>query len=359
MESEIKLGFGFYRHMLTKENYRFARQCGATHAVVHLVDYFNQAGGAADNQPIGNHTGWGCAGGSDELWSIESLKALKTELNEAKLELAAIENFDPAHWCDVLLNGPKKKEQIEGLKRIIRNLGEVGIPVMGYNFSLAGVAGRITGSFARGEAEAVGMDGVDETPIPNGMVWNMLCDPNAAKGTLASITHEELWERFAFFLQELVPIAEEADVRLAAHPDDPPVPYVRQQPRLVYQPYMYQQLVDVKPSHANALEFCLGSLAEMTEGDIYDVTARHAAQGNIAYIHFRNVIGKAPHYHEVFIDEGNIDMFRIIDILKEYDYDGVLIPDHTPLMSCKAPWHAGMAYAMGYMQALRQYVDRR
>lgn len=358
MGSEIKLGFGFYRHMLTPDNYRFARQCGATHAVVHLVDYFNQVERVADNQPVGSQSGWGCAGGSDELWTAASLKALKAELSEAGLELAAIENFDPAHWHDVLLDGPKKSEQIDGLKQIIRNLGEAGIPVMGYNFSIAGVASRVIGPFARGGAESVGMDGVDKTPIPNGMVWNMLCDPNTAEGTLASITHEELWERLTFFLNELVPVAEEAGVRLAAHPDDPPMPFVRQQPRLVYQPHMYQRLINIKPSRSNALEFCLGSLVEMTEGDIYEVTAKHAKQGDIAYVHFRNIVGKVPNYHEVFIDEGDIDMFRIIDTLSENGFGGVLIPDHTPLMACSAPWHAGMAYAMGYMQALRQYVQK-
>ena len=72
----------------------------------------------------------------------------------------------------------------------------------------------------------------------------------------------------------------------------------------------------------------------------------------IAYIHFRNVIGNAPNYQEVFIDEGQVDMKRIIQILKKENYDGVLIPDHAPEMTCDAPWHAGMAYAMGYIKSL-------
>lgn len=349
--SSIKLGFGFYRHLLNEENFRFARQCGATHAVVHLVDYFGQDRNAATNQPVGTFS-WGRAGGSDEYWTVESLAKLKADLANSGLELAAIENFDPAHWHDILLDGPRKAEQLESIKQIIRNLGATGVPVMGYNFSIAGVASRIEGPFARGGAHSVGMDGVDETPIPNGMVWNMVYDADAPTGTLPGISHDILWDRLSAFLHEIIPVAEEFDVRLAAHPDDPPTSFVRGQPRLVHQQWMYQKLLDIYPSKANALEFCLGSLAEMTEGDLYETTRRHAKNGDIAYIHFRNVVGKVPNYREAFVDDGDIDMKRIIEILNEAGFDGVLIPDHTPLMNCESSWHAGMAYAMGFMKAL-------
>jgi mannonate dehydratase len=346
----MKLGFGLYRHMLHKAYYDFARQCGCTHVVVHLVDYVHQSGAAGkDNQPVGSQAGWGQAGNSDDLWMEESLLARKKELNQAGLAWEAIENFDPAHWYDILLDGPNKKRQIELLKQIIKNVGRAGIPIIGYNFSLAGVCSRTTGEYARGSAVSVGMDGVDESPIPNGMVWNMVYDTHAAPGYLPRISHAELWERVSFFLKELIPVAEEEGVKLAAHPDDPPVPYVRQAPRLVYQPGMYQQLLDIAPSPSNTLEFCLGSIAEMTEGSVYEATEQYADQ--IAYIHFRNVRGKAPHYREVFIDEGDIDMPRILKILKAHHFDGMLIPDHTPLMSCESSWHAGMAYALGFMKA--------
>ena len=153
------------------------------------------------------------------------------------------------------------------------------------------------------------------------------------------------------FLDALVPVAEEAGVTLAAHPDDPPLPTVRGQPRLVYQPRLYQKLLDLRPSPRNALEFCLGTLAEMTEGDIYDVVDTYSRQGKLAYVHFRNVRGKVPHYQETFIDDGDVDMLRVLRILKQNDFNGVLIPDHAPQMACAAPWHAGMAYALGYLQA--------
>jgi mannonate dehydratase len=243
---------------------------------------------------------------------------------------------------------------IEEIKRLIRNVGEAGIPVIGYNFSLAGVCSRITGAFARGGALSVGMDGVDNEPIPNGMVWNMTYDENAPEGTIENITHEILWQRLEYFLNEIIPVAEEAGVILAAHPDDPPMPVVRNTPRLVYQPDMYGKLLNIKPSKSNALEFCLGSIAEMTEGDVYEATNLYA--NNISYIHFRNVKGKVPAYKEVFIDEGDIDMIKILRILKQKNFNGVLIPDHTPQMSCEGSWYAGMAYALGYMNAAMKLI---
>lgn len=346
----MKLGIGLYRHMLNRDYYDFAKQCGCTHVVVHLVDYFYQGNqGNKNNQPVGDSSGWGIAGNSDKLWELDHLIKLKKEINEAGLVLEAIENFDPSHWYDVLLDGPKKHEQIEFLKQLIQNVGKAGIPVIGYNFSLAGVCSRITGKFARGAAVSVGMDGVDESPIPNGMVWNMVYDQNAPAGYLPNISSEQLWERLSFFLNELLPVAEKAGVKLAAHPDDPPMPIIRGTPRLVYEPQLYRKLLDIKHSNSNTLEFCLGSIAEMKAGNVYDATEEYS--NDIAYIHFRNVRGKVPHYKEVFIDEGDIDMVRILRILKEKNFDGVLIPDHTPQMTCDAPWHAGMAYALGYMKS--------
>jgi mannonate dehydratase len=350
----MKLGFGLYRHMLNDQHYRFARQCGATHVVVHLVDYFGHTNKKSD-QPVGGNEGWGHAGDGN-LWSLEYLLAIKNEINAHGLTWEAIENFDPAMWYDVLLDGPKKMDQIELLKEQIRIVGKAGIPIFGYNFSIAGVAGRIKGPFARGDAESVGMDGHDEKPIPKGMVWNMIYNDRAEGGTLPKISHKELWDRLQFFLKELTPVAEKAGVTLAAHPDDPPLPYVRQTPRLVYQPYMYQDLIDLVPGKSNQLEFCLGTIAEMTEGSVYDAADQYSRQQKIAYIHFRNVKGKVPHYKEVFVDEGDIDMLKILHILKKNNYDGMLIPDHTPQMTCVAPWHAGMAYAMGYMKAALQMI---
>lgn len=356
----MKLGLGLYRHMLTRDNFRFARQAGATHIVAHLVDYFNAgSGNPRGNQPTGTDTGWGRAGDPWRLWSVAELKDLRGSIEAEGLKLEAIENFDPAHWHDVLLDGPKKREQLENVKTIIRRLGAAGIPVMGYNFSIAGVCGRVAGPFARGGAESVGMNGPFDAPMPNGMAWNMVYDEDAPAGTVPPATTEQLWARLAEFLYEVLPVAEASGVRLAAHPDDPPMRHMRGQPRLVYQPQLYQRLLDLQPSPANQLEFCLGSLAEMTEGNLYEAVDQYSRQAKLAYVHFRNITGKVPYYKETFVDDGDIDMLKVLRILKSNRFEGVLIPDHTPQMSCEAPWHAGMAYALGYMRAGLQALEKQ
>ena len=355
----MRLGLGLYRHLLTREHFRFARQAGASAIVAHLVDYFRGGGhSSTDNQPTGTDQGWGLAGDPHRLWTVEELVELRRAVNDEGLELEAVENFDPAHWHDVLLDGPRKREQLENLKTIVRRLGEAGIPIMGYNFSLAGVAGRVTGPFARGGALSVGMDGPLDVPMPNGMVWNMVYDQDAPPGSVPPVSSDELWRRLGEFLDELVPVAEQAGVRLAAHPDDPPTPTLRGQPRLVYQPDLYQRLLDRRPSRANALEFCVGSIAEMTGGDVYDAVERYSRQHALAYVHFRNITGKAPYYRETFADDGDVDMVRVLRILRRNGFEGVIIPDHTPQMTCAAPWHAGMAWALGYIRGALQALDQ-
>jgi mannonate dehydratase len=357
----MQLGLGLYRHMLTRENFQFARQAGATHVVAHLVDYFK--GGAhnpKDNQPTGTEHGWGLAGDPEKLWTVEELRDLRRAVEAEGLKLEAIENFDPAHWHDVLLDGPKRKQQLENVKTILRNLGKAGIPIMGYNFSIAGVCGRTTGPYARGGAMSVGMEGPLDEPMPNGMVWNMVYDTNAPKGFVPPISSDELWRRFENFLREVLPVAEESNVKLALHPDDPPQPTMRGQPRLVYQPRLYQKVIDLNPNPANTLEFCLGTLAEMIpqgRDDLYEAVEQYSRQQRLAYVHCRNVTGKAPFYRETFIDDGEVDMLRVLRILRRNGFDGVLIPDHTPQMSCSAPWHAGMAYTLGYLRAALQSSD--
>jgi mannonate dehydratase len=349
-EAAMKLGFGLYRHMLTDEYLTFARQTGATHLVVHMCDYFNQKP-AGDDQPVGDAGGWGYATG--EYWSTELLAGIKAKIEAHGLAWYAIENFDPRHWDHILFDGPKKREQVELVKDLIRNIGAAGIPVIGYNFSLTGVTGRIKRDGARGSATTVGMDGINETilsPMPNAMAWNMVVDEKAT-GFREPMSRDKLWENLAWFLREVVPVAEKVGVRLALHPDDPPLEEVRGLPKLVVRPDMYQRVIDLIPSRSNALEFCAGTIAEMTSGSVYEAVRQFASQGKIAYVHLRNVVGKVPHYTEVFIDEGEIDVKRLLAILEDYQFDGVVIPDHTPQMNCPAPWHAGMAFAMGYLKS--------
>jgi len=337
----MKLGLGLYPNLLTDDNFRFARQLGVTHITVHLP---------------GEETFPSTPSG---VWSLEDMERLKRRINSFGLELYALENFQPRHWDQVLLAGPGRDAQMENLKTTIRNLGRAGIPCMGYNFSLAGVWGRVAGPFARGGAESVGFlqeQAPEETPLPLGEVWGTKVEDNPPPGTLGTVTHEEMWERVTYFLQNLVPVAEEAGVRLALHPDDPPLPVLRGTARLITHPDHYKRLIEIVPSPSNGLEFCQGTVAEMAEGDVYEAIRYFTERKKICYVHFRNVRGKVPNYREVFIDEGDVDMIKAMQIYYEAGFDGVFIPDHTPAVSCAAPWHAGMAFALGYMRAILQHL---
>lgn len=355
----MKIGLGLYREQLTRDNFLFAQQAGATHIVAHLTNYFAGKDPKIDS---GDQGGWGdCS--HDRLWSFEELSALVEDVRAAGLEVAAIENFSPRFWSDVLLNGPQRAEQIEGLKQLIRDAGRAGIPCIGYNFSLAGVYGWTRGPYARGGAQSVGF-GVEagaapdpDAPIPDGMVWNMRYRRGIAGAAAVSVSSAELWDRLSRFLKDVVPVAEEAGVVLGAHPDDPPAEELRATARLVNRPEKYDRLMAIVDSPSNGLELCLGSLQEMPGGDIYEHVRRFARSGRIGYIHFRNVRGRMPRYVETFVDEGDIDMAEIIRILRDENYQGVMIPDHTPAMTCGASWHAGMAFALGYMRALVQNAD--
>lgn len=359
-EDTMKLGLTIYRHHINERDLAFARQTGATHVAVHLVDYTNQGDeGVTSTQPIGGSTGWGVSGDADKLWEVDDLMAIKRQINAAGLEWYAVENFETSWWYDILLGGPERDGQIEKINTIIRRVGEAGIPVIGYAFNLPGVWGRSTELTTRGGAKTVGMDGhvLDDSPLPLGMLSNMVYDVNAPEGTLEPVSNQELWDRLGFWLDAAIPVAEEAGVTLAAHPDDPPIPVLRGQPRLITQHTDYRRVTALNPSSHNKYEFCLGTLAEMNGGDLYAAVDEYAMANRIAYVHFRNVEGTVPNYQETFVDDGDTDMLRIMRILYDNNFDGIIVPDHSPPMSCDAPWHASMAFTMGYMRAALQSVE--
>ncbi len=354
----MKPGLGLYKQMLTPENFRFARQVGAEAIVAHLVDYMPGGPRIPDAKTVPQ--GWGVASRLG-IWTVEELVDLRRAIEAQGLELGAIENFDVGHWHDVLLDGPRRDEQLAGLQELIRNVGEAGIPVLGYNFSLAAVWGHTTGTFARGDAETVRFDRAQtppETEIPRGMVWNMIYDIDAPAGeTLGEVSEDEMWDRIAEFLRAVVPVAEEAGVKLAIHPDDPPLPRLRGTARISTDPDRLQRILDIAPSPSNTLEFCQGTIAEMPGVDVYETIERFAGAGKIGYVHFRNVRGHVPDYTEVFIDEGDVDMLKALRTYVNCGYSGVIVPDHTPQTSCAAPWHAGMAYALGYIRAGLRMIE--
>lgn len=354
----MKLGVGLYHHMLVEDEFAFARQCSCTDLIVHLANYYD-----SDKEIVmatDEKKNYGASRAMDPVWREENLLSLQQRAKEKGLRIYGIENFSPADWYDVLLDGPRKEEQMENLKQIIRNVGKAGIPCFGYNFSLAGVWGHQKTTEARGGAVSTCFD-ADllqlDARIPCGEVWNMTYAENTTGEYIKDIGYDELWGRLRWFLEQILPVAEEAGVVMALHPDDPPMPVLRGTPRLVYQPELYQKVLDLAPSPSNAIDFCMGSIQEMTHGNIYDALEQYSAQNKIAYAHVRNVRGKVPNYTEVFVDDGDIDIARTLRILHKNHFDGVLIPDHTPQITCRDEWHAGMAYALGFIRSELMHLE--
>ena len=349
----MKIGLGLYRNSLNHKNYKFAKQIGTTHIVAHLTNYFN---GSNPKISSGDNDGWGLCD-NEPIWDKELLEGLRKDLNENGLQLEALENLNPLHWSDVLLDGPNKDKQIEDIKKLIKNMGEVGIPILGYCFSIAGVWGWERGQYARGGAESVALiEGSRDfqKSIPDGMVWNMRYKKGNPNKFVPETSKKEVWERLQYFLDKIIPIAEENNVILAAHPNDPPLPIMRKTARILINPSEYLNLIKMNKSPNNKIELCLGSIQEMKETGLESYVDQFSKEERIGYIHFRNVKGKVPNYIEAFVDEGDINMVNIIKILKKNNYQGVIIPDHTPALNCDAPWHAGMAYAVGYIKGLIQ-----
>ena len=192
----------------------------------------------------------------------------------------------------------QRDEQLEQVLDSIRLLGQAGVPCLGYNFSLAGVWGHITGPFARGGAESIGFDAraprrrSPRSRAARSGTWTST--PTGGDETIGAVGADELWSRLEAFLAAAVPVAEAAGVRLCAHPDDPPVPTLRNTARVLTSEGALQRLLDSVPSRANSLEFCQGTISEMPDVDVYDAIARFARQDRIGYVHFRNVVGRVP-----------------------------------------------------------------
>ncbi len=336
----MKVGLGFYPSIFTEDTLAFAKQIGVSHIMVHIPDH-----GMMPNDDKG-------------YWTLEDLTALVGQVEAHGLKLEAIENFLPAHWYKVLLGRPDRAQQMDNVKRTIENMGRAGIPVMGYNFSIAAVAGRKLLPLARGGAHTPVFKKSDiedfDTPVPHGYAWGRQNEENPEPGDQGYVSEETMWERLDYFLDNILPVAEEFGVKIAAHPEDPPVPVMRQVNRLLVKIDRYDRMFGRHPSDNCMVEFCQGTFSEMPFGPeyVYQAIDHFSKLKKVAYVHFRNVRGQLPEYYEEFIDTGDVDMIRAMEIFRDNGYKGMLIPDHVPQMNVKETWVTGVAYAIGYMRAL-------
>lgn len=163
---------------------------------------------------------------------------------------------------------------------------------------------------------------------------------------------EELWDNFAYFMERIIPVAEETGVRLALHPNDPPVDEIAGVPCLIRSAADYRRAFETAGSMALGMEFCMGCWLEGGEDGFGDIHAGiREFRDRILIVHYRNITGPLPNFVETFIDEGYGDMFAIMETLRDVGYDGSLILDHTPKMHEWAGRGAATAYAIGYIKA--------
>ena len=172
-------------------------------------------------------------------------------------------------------------------------------------------------------------------------------------------SQEEIWDNFAYFMREIIPVAEETGVRLALHPNDPPVRILGGVPCLINSFSNYQRAFEIAGSHALGMEFCTGCWLEGGDrfGDVEAGLRWCSERDRICLVHFRNVSAPLPNFTETFLDNGYRDMYPLMKILVETKYGGTVTLDHTPAFVQHAGSGSGTAYAIGYMRALLERAE--
>lgn len=239
------------------------------------------------------------------------LITLRDRIAKFGTRLSVIEGYIPH---DRIVHGlDDRDEQIENFKSLLRDMGQAGVPICCYNFMPDDDWSRTsTNTPERGGARvtAFNIDDLSNEPRP-------------------PISDAELWDNLTYFLEQIVPVAEEAGVRLALHPDDPPMSPLRGQSRIMRSVEAFERLVEIVPSEANGICFCQGSFAQM--GDDIPAAIRRLAS-RIHYVHFRDVHGRVPRFQETFHDNGDTDMYAAIRTYHEIGFDGPIRPDHVPIL---------------------------
>ena len=180
---------------------------------------------------------------------------------------------------------------------------------------------------------------------------------NAPLAGIKEIDDDELWANFEYFIKRMMPVAESVGLKMALHPDDPPVSPIAGAACLFRDVDAFQRALDMVPSPSSGLLFCQGCYAEMLGQGVFDAIRHFGNQGKIFYVHFRNVVGQMPAFREAFIDNGDIDMLEAMRVYKEVGFDGPMIPDHLPhMVGDENGARVARAHAIGYMKALMTAV---
>ena len=292
--------------------------------------------------------------GNPHDWTIDDLKRHREKVNSYGIELDMVQIPLSSRVLDEsqsphIMQGisPERDREIESIQNIIRMCGEVGIPAVKYNMNIIGIP--------RSEREE-GRGGASASTFR----WAKM-DQDAPPTIAGEVSVDEFWERIDYFLERVVPVAEEAKVRLACHPHDPYTPdgYMGVT-RVLGTVEGLKKFVMMHESDYHGLNFCQGTVTEMLDdpgAEIADVIRWFGSRNKIFNVHFRNIRGHKLDFMESFPDEGSIDFSEIIKIYQEVGYKYMLMPDHVPWISGDDPQGTAFAFCYGYISALLQTIN--
>jgi mannonate dehydratase len=286
----------------------------------------------------------------DEKWSVDALTKHRQHVESygIKLDMMPITmtsaSIDRAQMPAIFLGkSPERDRNIDDICTQIRNCAKAGIFQVKYNFTIIGIprSGRVKGRGPSTYSEFV-----------------LAKDENKDKPTIAGkVSEDEYWERITYFLERVVPVAEEYKVKMGCHPQDPGVPrgYRGIEAVPLATPAGLKRFVSIKESPYHGLNFCQGTVSEQLEKpgeQIYDVIRDLGGRKKIFNVHFRNIEGGYLNFRESFIDNGSVDMLKAARVYKEVGYDGMLMPDHVPNVDGDPDHMQGFAFAIGYIKAI-------
>ena len=293
----------------------------------------------------------------DENWSVESLLSLREHIESfgIKLEIVPLPlssvPITVANYPNILLGkSPERDREIDEICAMIRNCGMAGIPTVKYNLTFLGIV-RTHGTSSRGGAICSAFDHEGAS-----------LDPETHR--LAQGTEEMMWERIEYFLKIVVPVAEDAKVRIACHPNDPGMPKggFHGVPSVLSSVEGLKRFINIMPSPYHGLNFCQGTVCEMLSDpaeEIYDVIRYFGQRKKLFNVHYRNIKGHFLNFHEAFPDDGDVDMLKCMSVYQEVEYDGMIMPDHVPLIEGDKNRQHAYAFALGYIQAAIQMLKNQ
>jgi mannonate dehydratase len=289
-------------------------------------------------------------GGGRIPWEENQLRDMIDRLKTNGLTLG---NLMIAGFPNTLYGRPGRDEEIEKVIQSLRAAGKAGLPVVEYNF----YAHRIV----EGYYEEAGRAGAGNTAFDYERVKDLPPLPNEGVHTL-----EEMWTNIAYFLKAVIPEAERAGVRMALHPNDPPSPLSRGSGQIMGTIHGWKRLIDIVKSPSNGITFDCGVTREMG-GDPVEVCRYFASRDRINHVHFRNVRVQKPYekYTEVFIDEGENNMFAVMKELVRQKYSRLIYPEHPRAIDYDRErgirnqypgggGYAAFAFNVGYTRAMLQ-----